>query len=152
MKSRYPSRGFGSLLILGLAFVGCDSDDDMPMGGEHAGQSCATVAECYRQLDGAALQGGAAVCMDRVSGGYCTHNCVTDADCCAIPGECRTPQPQVCAPFESTGERFCFLSCENNVVSPSGLDEAGYCSTYAHPSFGCRSTGGGSDNRKVCVP
>jgi hypothetical protein len=140
-----------ALLILGLAVFGCDSDDDMPIG-EHAGQSCSSASQCYAQLDGAALQGGPAYCLDRVPGGYCTHECVTDADCCAIMGECRTPQPQVCAPFESTGLRLCFLSCENNIVSPSGLDEATYCSTYAHQSFGCRSTGGGADNRKVCVP
>jgi hypothetical protein len=77
---------------------------------------------------------------------------VTDADCCAIPGECKTPHPQVCSPFESAGQKYCFLSCENAVVSQSGYDESVYCSTYAHSAFGCRSSGGGSENRKVCVP
>jgi hypothetical protein len=143
-----------SILFLGGLFVfACDDDDDNTMlPPEHAGQACANAGECYRQLDGAALQGGPAFCLDRVPGGYCTHLCSTDADCCAIPGECKTPQPQVCAPFESTGQKYCFLSCESAIVSQSGYDESAYCTTYAHASFGCRSTGGGAQNRKVCVP
>lgn len=31
-------------------------------------------------------------------------------------------------------------------------DESTFCQEEAHPAFGCRSTGGGSANRKVCVP
>jgi hypothetical protein len=44
----------------------------------------------------------------------------------------------------------CFLSCEPTEVGD--LDESEYCRVNAHSSFGCRSTGGGSENRKVCVP
>jgi len=141
-----------AVAIVLVPFAGCNDDDDSQPVGEHAGSSCASPAECYPQIDGAALQGGEVVCMDRVPGGYCTHHCTTDADCCAVPGECRTEVTQVCGPFESTGEMFCFLSCEAADVQWSGLDASAYCQTYAHPSFGCRSTGGGSANRQVCVP
>jgi hypothetical protein len=33
-----------------------------------------------------------------------------------------------------------------------GLESTSYCQHYADAAFGCRSTGGGSENRKVCVP
>ena len=147
----FRPRGF-SILILGLCLFGCDGDDNPPPVIEHAGQPCRAASECYPQLDGAALKGGPAFCITRVPDGYCTHVCSTDADCCAIPGECKTTQPQVCSPFESMGEKYCFLSCEANIVSPSGLDETAYCTTYANAAFNCRSSGGGSQNRKVCVP
>jgi hypothetical protein len=139
--------------VLLVAAFGCGDDDDDGPIGEQTGQSCANANDCFRNMDGAALQGGEAVCMDRVENGYCTHHCGVDADCCAVPGECATTLPQVCAPFESTGERFCFLSCEAADVSGSGFtDENEFCRFHAHRSFGCRSTGGGSENRKVCVP
>jgi len=59
----------------------------------------------------------------------------------------------VCAPFESTGLLECFLSCEDAAVTASGLaDSNAFCQSYANAAFICRSTGGGSKNRKVCVP
>jgi hypothetical protein len=131
-------------LLLAFACVplaGCDDDG----GGENTGNSCATIDDCYPAIDPADLL-GTVVCMDRVPGGYCTHHCTADADCCAAEGECRTGFPQVCAPFESTGEMYCFLSCEDVA------DEGTYCQRYANEAFGCRSTGGGTLNRKVCVP
>lgn len=130
---------------------GCgDDDDDRP--AEEAGTSCASADQCYPMVEGD-LTGGEAVCMDRVPGGYCTHFCSSDADCCAVEGECRTNLSQVCAPFESTGMMFCFLSCETADVEAAGVgDESEYCHRFAHSSFSCRSTGGGSENRKVCVP
>ncbi|MBI5482750.1 MAG: hypothetical protein HY906_28100 [Deltaproteobacteria bacterium] len=127
----------GSLAVLTLA--GCHDDH------ENTGHACTAVDQCYPGVDQASLL-GAVVCMDRVVGGYCTHQCVVDTDCCAVAGECETGFPQACAPFESTGDRYCFLSCEGVA------DEATYCQDNADPAFGCRSTGGGSDNRKVCVP
>lgn len=51
---------------------------------EQAGQSCKVAADCYPNLDGGATK-GAVQCLDRVTGGYCTHLCATDADCCAVP-------------------------------------------------------------------
>jgi hypothetical protein len=125
---------------LGLA-AGCDDDGE----GENTGQACDEPADCYAGIDPAELH-GTVVCMDRVPGGYCTHLCTADADCCAVAEECRTGFPQVCAPFESTGQNYCFLSCEGVA------DEATFCQANAGPAFTCRSTGGGATNRKVCVP
>jgi hypothetical protein len=45
---------------------------------------------------------------------------------------------------------YCFLSCEDRLLG--GLDPNVYCATYAYAGFNCRSTGGGSLNRKVCTP
>lgn len=137
-----------------LAFAGCDDDDDEAGGGdgdtdnlEDVGQPCDDVDDCYPEVDHADLA-GEVVCLDKVEDGYCTHYCVDDADCCAVEGECDEQEDleYVCGPFESTGERYCFISCE-------GQDDGdGYCQEYAHAAFICRSTGGGSENRKVCVP
>jgi hypothetical protein len=111
-------------------------------------------------MDAAALS-GPAECLDKASGGYCTHECAADTDCCAIAGECRTTLKQVCAPFESTGKKYCFLSCEDADLRPpadagadasSPVDPNEYCRREALESFACRSTGGGNQNRKVCWP
>lgn len=141
-------------------------------GSEQTGQTCKLASECYPGVaggaDGGALR-GAALCLDRVQDGYCTHLCATDADCCAVPGECKTGLKQVCAPFESTGKMMCFLSCESADVAAgiaaqaplggydggvldSGSKEDAYCHAYASAGLGCRSTGGGKNNRKVCLP
>jgi hypothetical protein len=130
----------------------CGGNDAPPTGGEQTGQSCTSPAQCFPDTHDAALQGGAAVCLDRVTGGYCTHICATDADCCAVPGECRTGYPQVCSPFESTNMKYCFLSCEVVPDDAGVTDTDAFCGAYAHQGFGCRSSGGGSQNRKVCVP
>ncbi len=135
----------GALLTVA---VGCHDDDDNGSDGyDETGQSCQVTDECYEGFERDAFAGDI-VCMDRVENGYCTHHCVSDDDCCAVPGECESPRPQVCGPFESTGKKFCFLSCED---VDAGSEE-NYCQLYAHPDFICRSTGGGSENRKVCVP
>ncbi len=141
-----------SAALVAVVVLPACGDDDPPPPAENAGQSCAAPAECYPKLDGGALRGGAIQCLTRVTGGYCTHLCTADSDCCAVPGECVGNYRQVCAPFESTGQKMCFLSCEAADIAAAGATEANYCQTYAHPAFGCRSTGGGSENRKVCVP
>src|SRR5258708_24474012 len=139
-----------SSLSLPLA---CGNNNPPPPPPEQAGQSCAVAADCYSNLDGAALMGGAAVCIDKVPGGYCSHLCTVDTDCCAIAGECKTSYPQVCAPFESTPMQYCFLSCEDASVADAGVtDPNAFCATYAHAGLTCRSTGGGAKNRKVCRP
>ncbi|HMJ52985.1 MAG TPA: hypothetical protein VK540_12945 [Polyangiaceae bacterium] len=131
---------------------GCGNDAPPP-GGEQTGQSCTSAAQCFPDTYDAALRGGPAVCIDRVPGGYCTHICTTDADCCAVPGECRTGYPQVCSPFESMkNPMYCFLSCED-IPDDAGFPDAdGFCGAYAYQGFRCRSSGGGPANRKVCVP
>ncbi len=115
---------------------------------EQAGQSCALDSDCYKGLE--AKPAGQIMCMNRVPGGYCTHTCSTDADCCAVKGECRTSLRQVCAPFESTGIKYCFLGCEDTDIGTE--DSTAFCQQNAASAFLCRSTGGGSQNRKVCVP
>lgn len=133
----------GLLTATGTIVAGCGDDD------ENAGQSCESVDDCYPELDPADIQGDI-VCMDRVAGGYCTHLCQDDSDCCAADGECPSGHPQVCAPFESTNQYYCFLSCEDADVGDENADT--YCQDFASEEFGCRSTGGGSDNRKICSP
>jgi len=139
--------------------IGCD-DDDGPPPGEEAGQACAVADDCYAELAGREDLAGAVRCLaDRVPGGYCTHACAQDADCCAVPGECRTAIAQVCSPLESEANMYCLLSCEPEDLEAAAtagdyaaLDGNSYCAHYAGPAFGCRSSGGGSDNRMVCMP
>jgi hypothetical protein len=135
-------------LVLGLAVgtaVGCGDDDDD--GLDNVGQSCEVADDCYPDVDHEQLS-GEVICLDQVKDGYCTHHCETDADCCAVDGECdyETDLDVVCAPFQSTGEKYCFIACEGE-----GQDDD-WCQTWAHPDFICRSTGGGALNRRVCVP
>jgi hypothetical protein len=133
------------------ATAACGDDDGGSAGGEQTGQSRTSADQCYPTV--AEPLEGEVVCMSRVTNGYCTHHCSSDDDCCAVAGECRTGFPQVCSPFESTGDLYCFLSCEDADVRASGLADVNtFCQRYAHPSFGCRSTGGGARNRKVCLP
>ena len=116
---------------------------------------------------------GAIQCLTKVPNGYCTHECTQDSDCCAVPGECKTAVKQVCAPLENTSSpKYCFLSCEDSdiqagiaanadaggwdgAVGDGGFDgglENGYCYYYASIYATCRSTGGGRENRHVCIP
>jgi hypothetical protein len=121
--------------------------DDSDGGDGSAGAACEAPDECYPDADPEELEGDV-LCLDRVPGGYCTHTCTTDEDCCAAEGEC-DGRRQVCAPFESTGMMMCFLSCEDEDLGDDEGDD--YCREYASGSFTCRSTGGGSNNRKVCA-
>lgn len=114
-----------------------------------AGQPCTQASECYTDIDSTMIK-GAVQCLDKVPGGYCTHLCQSDSDCCAVSGECPGNHAEVCAPFENTGMMMCFLSCEAQDLG--GLDETSYCQQNAGDAFGCRSTGGGSKNRKICSP
>lgn len=145
-----------------LTFTACGDDDAGGDGNagtatdsgspDQVGQICEVPSDCYPEVDPEELAGDR-VCLDRVAGGYCTHECMVDDDCCAVEGECVSDFPQVCGPFESTGMMMCFLSCEDE--DWQGADEAddnAFCQEYASTDFICRSTGGGADNRKVCVP
>jgi hypothetical protein len=149
--NEFAEEGSMTIMRLALGFlfaaagswlIGCHDDDD---GLNDTGRPCQTTDDCYFGIDQDLIEGDV-VCMDRVEDGYCTHYCDGDENCCSVAGECETDLPEVCAPFESTGESYCFISCEGVE------DEGNFCQIYAHPEFLCRSTGGGSDNRKVCVP
>ena len=144
----------GTLLLAAIAMglpLACGGDDSAPPN-EQTGSACTSAAQCFPNTNDAALQGGPAVCLTRVPDGYCTHVCAQDTDCCAVPGECRSGFPQVCSPFESTNDKYCFLSCEDVPKDAGVADADAYCGAYAHVGFKCRSSGGGSQNRKVCVP
>lgn len=146
MRTRHAHATVGVALLIGLVGAMACGDDDAD-GRQGAGAACDAPDDCYADVDHAELQ-GEVQCLDRVPGGYCTHTCASDADCCAVDGEC-DGRPQVCAPFESTGIMMCFLSCEG--VEEANDDPDGYCHDHASPEFTCRSTGGGSMNRKVCA-
>lgn len=156
--------------------------DAGPRGIEQAGQACTSAAQCYpdKAAQDAGEAGaqldikGTIYCETKIPNGYCTHECTADTDCCAVPGECRTAIKQVCSPFTNTDNpKYCFLSCEdedinaaiNANVDAGGWDGGaaildgaptdlanGYCYHYASIYATCRSSGGGSQNRKVCIP
>jgi hypothetical protein len=122
---------------------------------EQVGHSCTAASQCYATLDAAAIP-GTVTCLTQLTNGYCTHTCQSDSDCCSVPGECITGFTEVCAPFESTAQKYCFLSCDaaDIAAAPDGgtTDPSVYCQTWAGAAFTCRSTGGGSANRKFCGP
>lgn len=153
MRLTAPAPGAALLLLVVTCFLGaaCGSSNS-GAGPTSTGQSCQVAADCYPGIDGSSVQGDIE-CLTQVPNGYCTHSCGSDADCCAAVGECPEALGEVCAPFESTGQMTCFLSCEDAAVTASGLaDSNAFCQRYANAAFICRSTGGGSKNRKVCVP
>lgn len=147
--------------------------DSGPRGPEQTGQECTTATACYGGVAEAGADAGGirgeVVCLTKVPNGYCTHKCNDDADCCAAPGECRTGLKQVCAPLENQPDKYCFLSCEDADVTAGiasqaadggydggatdgGSREDAYCHAFASTGLKCRSTGGGKNNRKVCLP
>lgn len=152
----------GLMASLGPAACGDDEGDGAGGSGNagtgglvDTGASCEVAADCYPGI--ADDINGEILCLDRVKGGYCTHLCETDDDCCAVAGECETNLVEVCSPFESTGQMMCFLSCEDDDLTPaegqSGpIDPEEFCQREAGPEFICRSSGGGANNRKICVP
>lgn len=147
-------------LSIGLSglIAACASASDGDGGGggnrspELTGSACEVADDCFPGVAEGELQGDP-LCLDRVRDGYCTHTCDTDDDCCAADGECRTSLPQVCSPFESTNMKMCFLSCEpEDIPGDAGNDDQAFCQRYSGPDFICRSSGGGNQNRKICVP
>lgn len=139
-----------SFIAISLALLpaACGDDD-----AENTGEACSVPDDCYEDVTDEERDQivGEIECLENVEGGYCTHQCETDDDCCAVPGECETDHPQVCSPFENeSGIKRCFLSCEPEVIGD--FEETDYCQEFASEAFGCRSSGGGDQNRKVCVP
>jgi hypothetical protein len=150
-----------SLGVAAVLLVACGDDDAEDPGrtrpDEATGSVCTTADECFPDVVDRSMLAGEPLCLDRVRDGYCTHECEADDDCCAATGECRSNLTQVCSPFESTDTKMCFLSCEDEDVRATldggvALDEQDFCQREASPDFICRSSGGGSQNRKVCVP
>lgn len=76
-----------------------------------------------------------AACVDKGGEGFCSWFCDNDGDCDVDVDD---DYDYVCASFEDSPDMYCFPSCEGEAGCPGG--------------FECRSTGGGSDNRKICFP
>jgi hypothetical protein len=142
----------------GMAHCGSNSTSGGGGNPENTGQSCTSPSDCYPGIEAGALS-GEKQCLG-VTGGYCTHLCNDDSDCCKVAGECRTGLRQVCSPFENNSAmKMCFLSCEDADIQAANAadasqttDSSTYCQTMASAAFTCRSTGGGALNRKVCLP
>jgi hypothetical protein len=145
--------------LLGLSSCGDeeggsgDDNNNDPDRPDETGAACMVADDCYPDVAEGELQGDA-VCIDRVRGGYCTHTCETDDDCCAAEGECGSDLLEVCSPFESMEGMHCFVSCEAEDVEAATdvTDEQDFCQKKASSDFICRSSGGGNMNRKICVP
>jgi hypothetical protein len=129
--------------------IGCSGGAAQPTG-----QSCAMASDCYKGLDAGALK-GQVTCLTSLPGGYCSHTCQQDSDCCAVSGECAKGLTEVCAPLESNPQTYCFVSCEAADIStaPDGgsEDPNTFCGRVAGTGFTCRSTGGGAANKKFCA-
>lgn len=160
MKCR--TLGAAALIFWGGFTAACGDDGDGDGGGggsgnapnrpDETGAACEVADDCYPDVAEGELKGDA-VCVTRVRDGYCTHTCQADADCCAADGECDSGLVEVCSPFESMDGMHCFVSCESEDVSAAGATDAEeYCQKKASADFICRSSGGGSNNRKICVP
>jgi len=120
---------------------------------DQVGAACTTASQCYTTLDGAAVK-GTVTCLTKYPGGYCTHTCAADTDCCAVAGECKAGFKEVCAPLENQPTQYCFLACDaaSIAASPNAgvTDPNAYCAKFFAASATCRSTGGGANNRKFC--
>lgn len=118
------------LLLSATLLAACGGKDD----GIY--DTCETAEDCTAPDD---LE---PACLDKGDEGYCTWGCSTDDDCMggdtASDGD-DSGLERVCASFESEAGSYCFPSCEEDETAcPEGMT--------------CRSTGGGSENRKVCFP
>jgi hypothetical protein len=136
--------------LLGTMALACSGSSSPPP----TGKSCMKPSDCYSGVADAGALSGAVVCLS-LQGGYCSHKCTTDSDCCKVPGECPGGIKEVCAPLESNAETYCFVSCEAADIAPSGdggADPTAYCHSVAGSGFTCRSTGGGANNKKFCGP
>jgi hypothetical protein len=153
----FLSRVAALLTGLGLGVVGACSGGTTNVGsvGPQTGQACSMAAQCYAGVDAATLH-GQPTCLTQLQNGYCSHTCLSDSDCCAVAGECPLGFREVCASFESSGQMYCFLSCASSDIASASdgaaTDPSAYCQHFASASFTCRSTGGGSANRKFCGP
>jgi hypothetical protein len=145
------ANGFRLALIAVLA--GACGGDETSTPPTQTGQTCMVAAQCYPGVADSGALRGEVTCMTKVPDGYCTHTCTADTDCCAVDGECVASHGEVCSPFESTDMKYCLLSCEDAALKAAGATDAdSYCAKYANAKFTCRSSGGGSENRKICSP
>jgi hypothetical protein len=97
-------------------------------------------APCEASADCPAPDGIDAECL-RGEGdeGFCTWSCEADEDCAFDEDS----YARVCSSFASEPGKHCFPSCEG-----AADDDPDACP----PGYTCQSSGGGSDNRKICYP
>jgi hypothetical protein len=138
-------------LLIQAAACGSNDPPANTGPGTQTGSTCAVAADCYPGVQDVTTIQGSVQCLTQVPNGYCTHTCTADGDCCHAPGECPDNLPEVCSPFESQPQSYCFLSCEPADVKAAGYTDAtAYCHDFASTAFTCRSTGGGAKNRMIC--
>jgi len=123
-------KGVAGWVLLGLISCGKNKDVD------EVYQSCEAPEDCEvpESVD--------AVCVDKSGAGFCTWECEVDVDCDEAE-EADFDFDYGCASFESEDALYCFPMCNSDADDPE--DEC-------PPAMTCRSTGGGSDNRKICFP
>ncbi len=119
-----------------------------PPPGPQTGTICVVAEDCYPGIDHALL--GTVFCEDKFENGYCTHTCETDEDCCKYDEECAAGLAYVCTPLSEDKTKRCWISCEASDLGDA--DPAAHCLMFAGAGAGCRSSGGGSDNRDICAP
>jgi len=105
-------------------------------GGRGFYEACEQPEHCEDVVP----EGATAECVEKTDGGFCSWSCDTDPDC---DGDLDDEWTFVCAPFESTPGMYCFPACAEDEDEDTADCPDGY---------GCRSSGGGSDNRKICFP
>jgi hypothetical protein len=136
-----------AVLTVGVV-AGCGSKN------EQAGTPCSVPDDCYPDVQDKTKIMGQVVCLTQYPNGYCTHRCTVDTDCCAVSGECRTGFKQVCSSFENQPDLYCLVSCADADIAASPnegtTDPTAYCQKFAGSTLTCRSSGGGSLNRKFC--
>lgn len=141
-------------IVAVLVGIACSGSTPKIEPGQ-TGAACTASSQCFSDVDAAALK-GTATCLTQLAGGYCTHTCTTNADCCATPNECKSGFKEICASFESSGQTYCFLSCAAADIAsdPNAgtTDAAAFCQKWAGSTFTCRSTGGGRNNQQFCGP
>ena len=104
-------------------------------GGSGFYEPCEAADQCAD----VAPEGATGECVEKEGGGFCSWSCVTDPDCA---GDQDDAWDFVCAPFESTPGLYCFPNCNED---PEATEEC-------PDGYACRSTGGGSENEKICFP
>ncbi len=112
--------------IVGLT-VACGSTDFYA--------ACEAAAQCESLVPESAT----AQCVEKEQGGFCTWSCQSALDCA---GDADDEWEFTCAPFESSPGLYCFPHCNQEVSDNLACPEG----------YGCRSTGGGADNERICFP
>lgn len=105
-------------------------------GGPGFYAPCEEPAHCEDVIP----EGATAECVEAEGGGFCSWQCSADPDC---DGDLDDDWDFICAPFESNPQQYCFPACNEDTDDATAECPEGY---------GCRSTGGGSENRKICFP